>query len=386
VAVIDEGTQKLLTTIPVGENTSGMVVSPDQSTLYVSNSDSSSISVIDTATNTVSHTIDIPTDEGEAPFRPGPLAISSDGATLYASLDYPDGCPFESSVATIDTATSEILSSDVALGEATFSGLALAFGGLYGAAQGGCSDYYYFAALQVGIGGSFAPSLSLLQRDSVVLTGDLAIPPDSHWAYVAVTNENSVHVVDLWALRRFEVETTTFAVGESPTGLALNGAGTTLFVANRCGSSAACTSGSLQFVDTGTGAVTDEFPLSGNAAGVAVSPVSTRVYVAAGNLAVISQSFRRLVGTIPLAEAGRRVAFAFLPTPNPFPSQTPTSTATALPSASPSATAATESPTPTAGLSNGSGGCTASGSGSSGPLATVLALPFWRRRGRRTTA
>jgi YVTN family beta-propeller protein len=52
VSVIDTATNTV-TTIPVGQSPKGVAVTPDGSKVYVVNEGSSSVSVIDTATNTV---------------------------------------------------------------------------------------------------------------------------------------------------------------------------------------------------------------------------------------------------------------------------------------------------------------------------------------------
>ena len=56
VSVIDT-TNGLITTIPGGVDPTGIAISPDETQLYVANQGSSTVSVIDTATNTVTRTI-----------------------------------------------------------------------------------------------------------------------------------------------------------------------------------------------------------------------------------------------------------------------------------------------------------------------------------------
>ena len=69
---------RVVATIPVGKIPLDAVVSPDSSTIYVSNVIPSAVSVIDAATNTI--TFVISTD-----ISPSGLAISPDGRTLYVS-------------------------------------------------------------------------------------------------------------------------------------------------------------------------------------------------------------------------------------------------------------------------------------------------------------
>jgi len=63
VSVIDTATNTVSATIPVGADPSGVAVTPDGSKVYVGNFGSNTVSVIDTATNTVSATIPV----GSAP-------------------------------------------------------------------------------------------------------------------------------------------------------------------------------------------------------------------------------------------------------------------------------------------------------------------------------
>src|SRR5262245_26898215 len=59
VSVIDTATDTVIATIPVGPSPFGVAVSPDGSKVYVANTSSNTVSVIDTATNAVSATITV---------------------------------------------------------------------------------------------------------------------------------------------------------------------------------------------------------------------------------------------------------------------------------------------------------------------------------------
>src|SRR5712671_688732 len=59
VSVIDTATDTVIATIPVDLTPFGVAVSPDGSKVYVTNISSNTVSVIDTATNTVSATIPV---------------------------------------------------------------------------------------------------------------------------------------------------------------------------------------------------------------------------------------------------------------------------------------------------------------------------------------
>jgi YVTN family beta-propeller protein len=86
ISVYDTGSQSLAKTILVGLHPSAMVFSPDDSRLFVANSNSDSVSVIDTASDTVERTIDVRLSKSSQPgSAPNALAISRDGRSLYVA-------------------------------------------------------------------------------------------------------------------------------------------------------------------------------------------------------------------------------------------------------------------------------------------------------------
>jgi len=87
-----QANSSVIATIPIGIFPDGIVVSPDSSTVYVSDEFTNTVSVIDGVTNTLTATIPV----GPAP---GSLAITPDGLTLYVLLQGIDG------VQVINTAT-----------------------------------------------------------------------------------------------------------------------------------------------------------------------------------------------------------------------------------------------------------------------------------------
>src|ERR1044071_1869531 len=59
VSVIDTATNTITATIPVGSNPASVALTPDRPFLYVANAGSNSVSVVDTATNTVTATVPV---------------------------------------------------------------------------------------------------------------------------------------------------------------------------------------------------------------------------------------------------------------------------------------------------------------------------------------
>ncbi len=86
VAVMNPATQRGVSYIPTGRHPTLMMFNSSQSRLYVVNSDSDSVSVIDTRTDTVIETINVSVAEGQpAGMTPEGLALSRDEKTLYVT-------------------------------------------------------------------------------------------------------------------------------------------------------------------------------------------------------------------------------------------------------------------------------------------------------------
>ena len=94
VSVIDTASNTVTATITVAEGPSGVAVTPDGSKVFVANLNSNNVSVIDTASNTVTATIPVGT-------TPVNVAVTPDGSKVYVSNE-------ASSVSVIDTASNTV--------------------------------------------------------------------------------------------------------------------------------------------------------------------------------------------------------------------------------------------------------------------------------------
>jgi YVTN family beta-propeller protein len=95
VSVIDTATNTVTGTIPVGDHPNGMAITPDGATVYVANDGGNTVSAISTATNTVTATIPV----GSGPLN---IAVNSAGTTAYVTNSN------AGTVSVIDTATNAV--------------------------------------------------------------------------------------------------------------------------------------------------------------------------------------------------------------------------------------------------------------------------------------
>jgi len=95
VSVINTATNTVTATVLVNGNPYAVACHPDGSTVYVANYGSNTVSVIATATNTVTATVPVGS-------LPSGVAVHPDGSTVYVANYYSD------SVSVIDTATNTV--------------------------------------------------------------------------------------------------------------------------------------------------------------------------------------------------------------------------------------------------------------------------------------
>ena len=287
--------------IAVGSNPSAAVVSPDGKRLYIANAGSKTITVIDTATgkkidasprNFFSTTISVGSS-------PGALALSADGTRLYVANTG------SGTVSVIDTATyaridadpSSSSSKDIKVGSSP-SALALGSDGrLYVANRGGNNVSVIDTATNTEVDTN--SNTSGTQSISVGLSPNaLALGSDGK-LYVANTGSGTVSVINTG---NYTVAN-TFTVDGGPTGITLGSDGR-LYVANTG-------SGTVSVINTVTNAVIDVNPnVSGNQS-ISVGPAPTSVvlshdgalvYVANGNdtVSVISTKDYSVVAALAI--------------------------------------------------------------------------------------
>jgi YVTN family beta-propeller protein len=256
VSVIDTATNTITDTISVGSEPIGVAVNPAGTRVYVTNFNDGTISVIDTTTvpDTVIETVPV----GTQPFG---VAVNPSGTRVYVanSVDH--------TVSVIDTTIiPNTVTDTVNVGHDP-----------YGVAVNPAGTRVYVANYYDG-------TVSVIDTTTIPNTVTdtvhvgfgaygVAVNPAGTRVYVANTADSTVSVIDTTTAPN--TVTDTILVGTNPFGVAVNPAGTRVYVANDG-------SYDVSVIDTTIVPITviDTVPVGFHPTGVAVNPAGTRVYVA----------------------------------------------------------------------------------------------------------
>jgi len=99
VSVIDTATNTIIANVPIGINSAAVAITPDGTKAYVANEHSNSVSVINTTNNIVTSTVTV----GNSPFG---VAVSPDGTRAYVTTNIRRA---PGNVSVIDTATNTVI-------------------------------------------------------------------------------------------------------------------------------------------------------------------------------------------------------------------------------------------------------------------------------------
>jgi uncharacterized delta-60 repeat protein len=267
VSVIDTATNKVVATVPVGEDPVGVAVTPNGASVYVTNYVSFTVSIIDAATNEVAHTVPV----GEWPWG---IAVRPDGAFVYVA-NYGSN-----TVSVIDTATYMTI-ANVLVGQ-----------GPYGVALTPNGAFAYVTNL-------LSNSVSVIDTATNTVTGTvpvgmypagLAATPDGTFVYVANSAGKTVSVIDT------ATNTITYfiPVAGDPHGVAVAPDGASVYVTSH-------ESNIVSVIDTVTNTVIDTVPVvEGIPFGVAVTPDGAFIYVASlgSGVSVIRTATNKVVATV----------------------------------------------------------------------------------------
>jgi YVTN family beta-propeller protein len=286
VSVIDTATNTVVATVPVGGNPYGVAVDPDGTRVYTVNiggepgvctSQPGSVSVIDTATNTVVATVTVG-------LLPVTAAVHPDGTRVYVANACSD------TVSVIDTA-SNIVMAIIPVGRA----------------PEGVSVNPTGTRVYVPNAGSNDVSVIDTATNTVVATVPVgihpvsgAVNPDGTRVYIPnFFASNNVSVIDTAT----NTVIATVPVGRGPEGIAVHPDGTRVYVANYVGNT-------VSVIDAASNSVIATVPVGVNAEGVSVLPDGTRVYVAnfgSNTVSVIDTATNSVIATIPVGIGPRAV-------------------------------------------------------------------------------
>ena len=292
VSVINTSTNTVTTTIPVGSNPAGVVVSPDGTRAYVGTL-FNTISVIDTASNTVVATI------GGA--GGGALAISPDGKSLYASSG--------SNMLVVSTATNSVVAT---IGVGNFPVAA--------AITPDGAHVYLLSIGQDDEGDSFGVVSVIDTASNTVVVPSIpvnsiagfpqpfiAVTPDGGHVYVAGGNISNVQVIATSS----NTVVTTIPI-PVPDGLAISPDGSRVYVSEEL-------SNAVGIIDTATNTVEPStISVGGQPRGLAVTPDGAFVYVVnrgSNNVSVIDTATNTVAATVPVGDIPINVAIANMSAP-----------------------------------------------------------------------
>ncbi|MFH9229335.1 IPT/TIG domain-containing protein [Streptomyces lydicus] len=264
--------------IPVGDAPQGIALTPGGSHAYVANRGSNTVSVIDTATDTVTATI--PTGAG-----PVFVAISPDGARAYVTV-FDDGL-----LSVIDTATNTIV-EDITVG---VGALVVAL------TPDGTRAYVTRQTTNTVTVIDTATSTVT----AAVTVGDgptgVAITPDGTRAYVACLSSNQVSVIDTAT----NTVAASVGVGTTPILLAITPDGARVYVTN-------VEDSTVSVIDTATNTVTSTIGTSAQPRFPAVSPDGSHVYLAnagPGTVSVIGATTNTVAENIAVGDDPTCIVF-----------------------------------------------------------------------------
>ncbi len=246
VSVIDTADNTVLTTVTVGSYPLGVAVNPAGTMAYVANYNADTVSVIETNTNTVVATVPV----GDSPMG---VTINPTGTRVYVTNE------IGNSVSVIDTSSNTVIATMTSPGT-----------GLYGVAVN--SDGTKVYAVKSNINGVSVIDTTTNTAESTVTVGGspkgIAVSPIEAVAYVANSADDTVSVINTDTNTVID----TINVGNGPYAVAFNPDGTKVYVANYYG-------GTVSVIDTSTKTVTTTVTVGVLPMGVAVNIDGTKAYV-----------------------------------------------------------------------------------------------------------
>jgi gliding motility-associated-like protein len=277
VSVINTATNTLVATVPVGSQPQGVAVSPDNGYVYIANSTANTVSVINTATNTVTATIPV----GQSPQA---VSVSYDGSQVYVCNI------FDGSVSVIASASNMVT--------ATITG----FIQPYALAASPVSHILFVANVSGTVSVVNTSSNTIQQAINVGQDPyQIIVSPDGSRVYVTNFSSNTVSVINT---ATYSV-VNTIDVGSGPGGLAISPDGSFLYVSCYFG-------GNVTVINTSSGQIVQTININ-SPIGISATADGKEVYVvnnppggptgSTNTVTIISTATNSVVTTAPVGLA-----------------------------------------------------------------------------------
>jgi YVTN family beta-propeller protein len=279
LTVIDTPTNTVDKSIPVGNHPAGVAIAPGGGFVYVTNYVDGTVSVVDTATLTVTATVPVGSN-------PDGVVVTPDGKSVYVTHDITGG----GMVTVIDTTANTVVASIPVGGNATAI-----------AASGDGSRVYV-----VNRSSHSVSAVDTASRTVVATVGVGAFPHGialaGSRAYVTNSQSDSVSVVDLTSMTELQ----RIPVGSRPISVALLPDGSRAYVTN-------FGSNTVSIIDTASGTVVGTIGVGDRPVGIAINFVPPApAKLAAGSaqlqLRLLGFTVRSLDATLTEKHTGAPVA------------------------------------------------------------------------------
>jgi len=270
VSVIDTATNQVTATVNVGVQPDGVAVTPDGKKVYVGNNNDGTVSVIDTSTNTVTATVTVGTN-------PNGIVVSPDGTKVYVA------CYSTNNIFVIDTATNTVTATVNAPNIYNPTSIAITPDGT-----------------KIYVGNNNGPQIvSVIDTTTYTVITTVGVGANPH--YIAITPNGAYAYVTSWLYNNvYVINTTTNAViatipvGTHAQGAAVSPDGAKVYVTNSGDKT-------ISIIDAATNIVTATIPVGNSPNGVEVSPDGSKVYVANtddGTVSVIDTTTKTVIATV----------------------------------------------------------------------------------------
>lgn len=290
ITVLDTATNTISATVPVGTSPFGVAVNSAGTQVYVANFLSNTVSVIDAASNTVTATVAV----GRGPRG---VAVNPAGTRVYVTDQLDD------TVSVIDTAGNTVIATvDLRWDGGTVGGNA---GTPWSVAVNSAGSRVYVASSNT-VSVIDAGSNTVISRGVVpaLQLRGLAVNSDGSRIYVLnPVNDNGPNVS---VLDSCNTVVATVMVGGTPTGVVVNPAGTRVYVSRTDG-----VFNRVSVIDAASNAVIATVSAGRGSSGITINPTGTRVYVtnqSSSDVSVIDTASNTVIATIPTGADPQAIA------------------------------------------------------------------------------